>query len=251
MADTRKHRGPHPEDRKLFAGSQVPLLRQAVHDLSWLLSRGYASPSSVKLVGDRYSLNTRQRLSVARSSCSDDAVARRSRHRVSTDQISGESLWLDGYNVLTTIEAALAGGVILFTRDGCYRDMASMHGSYRKVEETIPAIRLLGELLHDWRVDTCHWFLDQPVSNSGRLKKILATVAEENSWKWEIELVPDPDRILKECQEIVVSADSQILDSTGRWFNLAAEAVRLRISTAWLINLASSSNTDEQSKYAD
>ena len=38
--------------------------------------------------------------------------------------------------MLTTIEAALAGGVILAARDGAYRDMASMHGSYRKVAET-------------------------------------------------------------------------------------------------------------------
>jgi len=27
--DIRKHRGAHPEDRKLFAGGQVPVLRAA------------------------------------------------------------------------------------------------------------------------------------------------------------------------------------------------------------------------------
>lgn len=236
MADTRKHRGPHPEDRSLFAEPQVPALRQAVRDLSWLLSRGYSSTSAVKLVGDRYSLNSRQRLAVARSSCSDEALARRTRHRVATDQLSGEAVWLDGYNVLTTIEAALSGGVILRARDGCCRDMASMHGSYRKVEETLPAIQLIGEALSRWKVESVRWLLDRPVSNSGRLKTILAEAAEAIGWSWDIELVPDPDKILKECQEIAATADSQILDAADRWTNLAAEIVACRIPDAWQVD---------------
>ena len=69
---------------------------------------------------------------------------RRQAHQVGAEQLPGATLWLDGYNVLTTIEAALAGGVILAARDGAYRDMASMHGSYRKVAETLPALDLLG-----------------------------------------------------------------------------------------------------------
>jgi len=37
--------------------------------------------------------------------------------------------------------------VILAARDGAYRDMASMHGSYRKVAETLPALELLGRTI--------------------------------------------------------------------------------------------------------
>src|SRR5205823_1840313 len=57
-------------------------------------------------------------------------------------------------------EAALGGGVILLARDGCFRDMASMHGTYRKVDETVPAIRLLGQVLSVLRPSLCHWFFD-------------------------------------------------------------------------------------------
>lgn len=238
MADTRKHRGPHPQDTSLFAESRLPALRQAVHDLSWLLSRGYASASATKLVGDRYSLNARQRIAAARSSCSDEALARRNQHRVRADQLRGEAVWLDGYNVLTSIEAALSGGVILRARDGCCRDMASMHGSYRRVDETIPALQMLGEVLGHCQTESCRWLLDQPVSNSGRLKAILSQTAGQNGWRWDVELVPDPDRLLKQCPEIVVSADSQILDSAERWFNLAAETIAWRVPDAWLVDLA-------------
>jgi hypothetical protein len=56
MPDRRTHRGPHPEDERLFAADGLPILRQAVADLCWLLSRGYAPESSLKLVGDCYDL---------------------------------------------------------------------------------------------------------------------------------------------------------------------------------------------------
>ncbi|MBM83029.1 MAG: hypothetical protein CMJ78_20910 [Planctomycetaceae bacterium] len=125
MPDQRKHRGPHPEDVQLFAETEVLSLQLACNDLSWLLSRGYASASSVKLVGDRYKLAARQRLAVSRCACSDSDRELRLSRRVSPAETKGKPIWLDGYNVLTSIEAALGGGAILHARDGCFRDMAS------------------------------------------------------------------------------------------------------------------------------
>ena len=48
--------------------------------------------------------------------------------------------------------------------------MASMHGSYRNVDETEPALTLIGEVLNAFRPSECCWYLDRPVSNSGRLR---------------------------------------------------------------------------------
>lgn len=225
MGDHRKHRGPHPEDLRLFGAAHTAALQAATRDLSWLLSHQYAIPSSLKLVGDRYALDSRQRLGVARCACSDQAVFDRRKSQIDSSQLAGNDLWIDGYNVLTTVEAALAGGVILLGRDGCYRDMASMHGNYRKVLETVPAIQQIGKCLATWQVHRCHWLLDQPVSNSGRLREILLALAEEHGWQWQVELVPDPDRILHASTEIVASSDSQILNTAGRWFNLARAVI--------------------------
>ena len=62
MPDRRNHRGAHPQDRLLFASDPAePDLRRATSDLNWLLTRGYASVSALKLVGDRYALYARQR----------------------------------------------------------------------------------------------------------------------------------------------------------------------------------------------
>ena len=94
--------------------------------------------------------------------------------------------------------AALGGGVLLLGRDGCCRDMASMHGSYRKVAETLPALELLGRTLAACDLRECRWLFDRPVSNSGRLKGIVEELAVARDWPWRVELVPDPDAILSD-----------------------------------------------------
>ena len=215
----------------------MPLLVDATADLSWLLTRGYSGVGALKLVGDRYQLSLRQRTAVARSACSDQDLARRRAHQVGPEELRGRPLWIDGYNVLTTVEAALAGGILLAARDGACRDMASMHGSYRKVMETRPALELLGETTVALGVSACLWYLDRPVSNSGRLKTIMAELAAERGWNWSIELVPNPDAVLWQSDQIVATADSVILDRCHLWFNFGRETVVRRVPRARVIEL--------------
>ncbi len=237
MPDRRSHRGPHPKDAALFSPAALPRLRAATEDLSWLLSRGYATTSAVKLVGDRYDLTVRQRTAVSRCSCSDADLMRRTRSRVEPQELAGNPLWVDGYNVLTTVEAALSGGLLLAARDGALRDMASMHGSYRKVTETRPALELVARTLAVVRVSECLWYLDRPVSNSGRLKRIIQEMAAAAGWPWQVELVQDPDRLLAETSEVVATADSVILDRCRAWFNLGRETVQRHVPGAWIVEL--------------
>ena len=225
MPDKRSHRGPHPEDGDIFAPEHWPQMRQAVSDLSWLLQRGYTVNSGLKLVGDRYQLLTRQRIAVMRCACSDKSLIRRKEHQLEAFDVRGQGVLIDGYNLLTTVEAALSGGVLILGRDGCLRDMASMHGSYRKVSETRHALELIGQMIERLGILTCWWYLDRPVSNSGRLKKIVDEIAAGNGWAWQVEIVQDPDKVLIDSGQIVVSADSVILDQCDKWFNIGAMVV--------------------------
>lgn len=236
MVDKRRHRGAHPGDRDAFGEAALPQLRAAVADLAWLLSRGYAQNSATKLVGDRYSLVERQRIAVKRCTCPDESLKDRINRRIEAGTGRLETVWIDGYNILTTVEAALAGGVILVGRDGCYRDMASMHGSFRSVEETRPALELIGRTLAK-TAKHARWFLDQPVSNSGRLKQMMQEISASNSWGWEVELVPDPDSLLRQRETVVVSADSGVLDHCGPWLNLSKEVILTEVAQAWLVDL--------------
>jgi hypothetical protein len=236
---TRQHnRGPHPEDAELFSSKHLAALQLATDHLSWLLSRGYAWPSCLKLVGDRFSLVARQRTAVMRSACSDQSLARRQSRAISVEQLTGCDLEIDALNLLITIEAALSGGVVLASRDGTYRDMASIHGSYRKVDQTAQAITIAGRFLGKHGTGHVLWRIDRPVSNSGRLRGLLAGHASEQRLPWEIHLDDDPDRVLGDQYDLVVSADAAVLDRDVRWANLARWIVDDSLGDAWIVPMA-------------
>ena len=238
MPDKRSHRGPHPQDEKQFSSAVVADLRSAVADFSLLLTKGYAEKSSLKLVGDRLSLTERQRLAVMRNACSDQQLASRKQREIQIAELAGKPIAIDGYNVLITIEAAISGACVFKGRDGCLRDLASIHGTYRKVTETIPAVQMIGEFLKEVGVAECLWLLDSPVSNSGRLKTLIRELAEKNGWKWEIRLSISPDAELSKTDPTVVSSDSVILDRCKSWVNLAGAIIERKLPQVSLIDLS-------------
>ncbi len=238
VPEQRSRRGPHPGDQELFGTEAVAQLRPACGDLAWLLNHGYAPGSSLKLVGDRYRLKQRQRIAVSRVCCSDRAAEGRRRSQLDIKQVVGQELWLDGFNVLVTLEAALGGGVVLKGRDGCLRDMSSMHGTYRKTSDSAEALRLLGQVVGKLGVARCCWYFDSPVSNSGRVVELVRGIAAENDWPWEAQTTADPDQLLSHCEAPIVTADSAVLDRAARWFNLTRQVVESCIPAAWIIDFA-------------
>ena len=245
MPDKRIHRGPHPADQNLFAPDTIPSLQAAVIDFSLLLTKGYAEKSALKLVGDKFSLTERQRLAVMRNACSDQHLESRKERELKTTDIANQSIMLDGYNVLITIEAAMSGGLIFKGRDGCCRDLASIHGTYRKVTETIPAVELIGNFLKQIAVSKAQWLLDSPVSNSGRLKTLIGELARKNNWDWEIELLFSPDGVLTKTDLTIATSDSVVLDGCKRWLNLAAEIIKTKLPFAKIIDLSASDTTQK------
>jgi hypothetical protein len=238
MPDKRTHRGPHPSDAKLFAPAAIPDLRSALADFSLLLTKGYADKSALKLVGDRFSLTERQRTAVMRSACSDQQLTSRRSREFKLADLTGRPVAIDGYNLLITIEAAMSGACVFKGRDGCYRDLASIHGTYRKVSETIPAVELIGKFLKEHNIGNCLWLLDSPVSNSGRLKTLIGELAKKNIWNWEIELLPSPDAKLIKTDLTAASSDSVVLDGCKSWVNLACAIIEKRLPEARLVDLS-------------
>ena len=236
--DRRRHRGAHPEDARLFEPSRLASLRVAVSELSWLLSRGYQVKSALKLVGDRHGLRERQRLAVARAACADDDCARRRASLVGAAEVKGEGLVVDGFNLVILLEAALSGGVLVRGRDGCVRDLASVHGSYRAVEETERAVTLAGEVLSTLGPASALWLLDSPVSNSGRLAERIRRIAAERGWPWEVRVEFNPDREIVNSDLVAVTSDSNVLDGVKRWLNLGVMIVEKYVEGAWLIDLS-------------
>lgn len=221
MSAKQKHRGQHGNDPRLFHARWMPVLNQGVDDLSWLLSRGYADASALKLVGDHYRLNLRQRKALRRASCSDHSQATRAARLVPAAALAGRKVLIDGYNLLITIESALAGGIVILSRDGCYRDIASVHGTYRRVEETMPALTMIGVTLQRLGVARVAWLLDKPVSNSGRLMGFMHEISGQYGFGWEVDLVNNPDReLIAQPDWVTITSDSWVLDQVQAWYNL-------------------------------
>jgi hypothetical protein len=238
MPDKRTHRGPHPADAKLFAPEAVDNLKAALADFSLLLTKGYAEKSALKLVGDKFSLTQRQRLAIMRSACSDQQLVSREQRCVPIESLAGQPITIDGYNILITIEAAMSGAVVFKGRDGCFRDLAGIHGTYRKVTETIPAVQFIGEFLSGLGVTSALWLLDSPVSNSGRLKTLIGEMSSQDNWDWEIQLLPSPDAELIRTDAVVASSDSVVLDGCKQWVNLARAIIEQKLPETCLVDLS-------------
>jgi len=162
---------------------------------------------------------------------------------VAPTQLQGRALWLDGFNILTAVETALGGGIVLIGRDGCCRDVAGVYSHYHKVMETVLALQAIGRMAAQWGVAECRWWLDRPVYNSGRLKGIILQVGTEAGWPWQVELVTNPDRVLSAAEEIVSSSDHAILDRCQRWFNAARRVIASQVPQARVVDLGGDINS--------
>lgn len=237
MPDRRTHRGAAPEDAALFAPSEIERLRHAGAELVWLLNRGYATTASLKLVGDKHLLKARQRVALLRTACTDEALERRQMSRVAETAMAERPLLVDGFNVLATVEAALGGALLLRARDGCIRDLLGVHGNYRRVAESRPAIVAVGATLDELMVGSCHWLFDRPVSNSGRLRGELISISDANGWRWTASLPFSPDSELRTANAVIATSDGPILDRAVAWFNLTAATIDRLGGHPWIVDL--------------
>lgn len=231
-----RHRGPHPEDGRLFSRGAVGLMRVAAEELAWLQGRGYSDNLAIDVVGRHHQLESRQRLALLRAVCSQGEAEHRAARRVPLGELGGKTVLLDGLNVVITLEVALSGGVLLRGSDDTLRDLAGLRGSYHLVEETDRAIALVGETLRIAGVGAVRVLLDAPVSNSGRLRARFEALQPIFGCEVLVQLVPDPDPLLS-AAGYVVTADSAVLRRAKSWINLGRAVVAQHVHEAWVVDL--------------
>ncbi len=229
------NRGYSPDDKRDFTGNGLAALKRSAQDLLSLLDRGYPIGPAATFVGNHYLLSERQRIALKRSvSPSADVCARKAKQKRPED-IAGETVNIDGFNAVITLEVAQSGSPVLRCMDGAYRDLAGLRGTYRLIDKTDIAIRsIIGELKKLSAARAVFW-LDSPVSNSGRLKARIAEIAEEESFNAGIEMVNSADAALYE-RENVISSDSVILDRCPNWFNLNERMIP-GIPGVWIVDI--------------
>ena len=132
---------------------------------------------------------------------------------------------------------ALGGGIVLLGMDGCYRDIANIHGSYSLRIETEAAVELALDALKEADVAEAVWLFDRPVSNSGRLAQLVSDTAEKLGVPGRAGTADQVDSRIKACDGIAITADSDILAHTKRWFDLAGWIITHKIKDANIVDL--------------
>jgi hypothetical protein len=236
MPHAQRHRGAHPEDQRLFSASALPRLRAAASEVAYLTARGYPLEPALNFVGGHHQLDARQRLALRRTACNEAQQKARAARLVPIDRAASGPLHIDGFNLIITLEVAISGGLLLQGADGALRDLAGLSGSYRPVDETEDALRVLGEGLQALGIPAVEVLLDAPVSNSGRLRSRVLEHAAGWSVPVQVSLHPDVDRLLIGAER-VVSSDSVVLDTCASWVNLGAWLVARALPDAWVVEI--------------
>jgi hypothetical protein len=237
VASGSSGRGSDPQDAQAFSGEALPGLILARQEIQFMLDRGYPAGSVIALVGGHRQLTVRQRMALQRSTAAQRQIEKRLALMLPWTAARDGILLIDGFNLIITLEVALSGSVLLRCGDGALRDLAGLRGTYRIIPQTSAALDLIGRALHDLAVPEARFFLDAPVSNSGRLRSLITSVAQDWDFPVNVELAPDVDHRLS-GQQRIVSSDSILLDQCRSWFSLAARIVDVYIPEAWVVDLS-------------
>ena len=208
-------RGYVPEDERNFSTTALETMRTASRHINYLINEGYDLKSASTFVGNHFLLSERQRLAIVRSLATKEQLETRRRKEKET----GAEVWVDGFNMMITLEVLCCDSILLTCLDGTIRDLAALRGTYRIIPETTNATIMLLDVLLEAGAESIHILLDEPVSNSGRLKVLIADIGEKYPFTLDIQILKDVDRELY-GKENVITSDSVILDNCKSWINL-------------------------------
>lgn len=220
---TTVKRGYSPNDQKEFSSKSMEKLLKAGRDLQYLLDQGYNIKGASTFVGNHYLLSERQRLALARAVSSNENIKMRENKEVKSIS-QGSVVNIDGFNTIITLEVALSGSLLLKSMDGTIRDLAALRGTYRLIDKTDTAIMLIGSALEKNKIDKAVFYLDAPVSNSGRLKQRITELLNPSAFEVHVEVINNVDVILEKLDNVITS-DAIILDKCVSWINLNANII--------------------------
>jgi len=215
----------------------LEVLREAAVDLRYLLNRGYRKDSALKLVGDKYQLDKNERLVLYRSIYSKNEVDRVREKMLESSMLAGRELWIDGFNVLNTVEAALKGRLLILCDDGVVRDFSQIYGRYRFSQLTLSSLQLIVEELKALYPSYVKMFYDSQVSKSGEIAKRTREVISSLGLRGDAETIKTVDSVLSKTDAVACTSDSVILSASRYIFDLAGYVITRRINNVRILTL--------------
>ena len=162
----------------------------------FLLNHGYPIKGASTFIGNHHLLSERQRIALTRIVSEKQKINERLRRQEWLENLAGETVQIDGFNTIITIEVALSGSPIFKGMDGTFRDLAGQRGTYSVIDKTDIAIKSILAELQKHSIKKSGFWLDAPVSNSGKLKCKIAEIAEAEHFDVQIEITNGVDKEL-------------------------------------------------------
>lgn len=228
----QSNRGKEAKDDFFFGTPKFKeSLKEALIDMNYLLTRGYSEKNALFTVGTRYKLASRQQKAVQGMSASNEQLRIRKAKEVVFEILENKTVVIDGFNILILLESTLSNGYIFKGQDTCYRDLSSVHGNYKIVNQTEMAIDLVVDFYNESKLQQLVWIFDKQVSNSGRIKAKIEAKAIEHNLNWRVILEDNADQALVNSNQIVASSDGIVLDKAINWFNLTSYLIETKIDS--------------------
>jgi hypothetical protein len=176
-----------------------PELRLAACEYRWLLDRGYAESSALKLVGDKHQLPRDERMILFRGvATSVDSSARAALVLPRTgDALTGAHIYADGYNQALTVMFYLLGRPLFVGTDGLTRDSGGSHGHIANEALFERAAGILVEEVSKRRPAAVDLYLDEPVSGSAAHAALFRKLFMMAGIETEVRLEKSADAPLK------------------------------------------------------
>lgn len=242
-------RGYVPSDEKEFDADHMKIIKSAGEDIFYLLNKGYPIKPVVTFVGDHYLLSERQRMGLTRMTSSAESISNRLKKEIKKN-FNEDTVYIDGFNTIITLETAFSGSTLLKCMDGTIRDLAGLRGTYRLIDKTDLAITAIGDELNKFKIKKAIFYLDAPVSNSGRLSQRIIELLENYTFETEAIIINDVDRTLYE-KENVITSDAVILDKCKSWINLNKNIIEEKIGRYPYVDISIQNMCEKMPAYLD
>lgn len=178
-------------------------------------------PDPINSLGEALSLTREERVALSKLVRPPEESLRNALKAVPPHLVRGTDLGVDGFNVLITVERALAGDPVYLCSDGIVRDLTLSRSSYEPSGFFREAVNLLSEVIRSLEPGNVTIYLDSPVPRSG---SIAESIRELTGKEFEVRTSRrvDADVI---SHDIVASSDSRIIGEAKAVVDLAAVAL--------------------------
>lgn len=185
--------------------------REAVDDYRYLIKREYPQKATLKIIGDRYRLNRVQRTILYRGVYCG-SLSKRRKKRLS-GKIKARELHIDCYNVVLTIANYMLGIPLYIGTDNLLRDAAESHGKAINDKFFHKALKLLLNYCEEQKAGSVNFFIDSPVSHSGKLALYIREELAKRGLAGEALTAKSADHeLIRVKSGVIATSDSVIID---------------------------------------